>query len=101
MDNQRDRRPERRKYVRYQYPVAEPPMVEIEGKTFPVVDICDHSLRIQTPLDVAFVEGTTVEATIRFSNRETLDLSGTIVRQQGPSVVIFLSEAFPEGMIRV
>ena len=101
MDNQRDRRPERRKYVRHQYPSDKRPILEISGWLFPVLDICERGFRIQTTPSMGFVEGATVEATIRWSDREALDLSGTIVRQQGPYAGIFLPGVIPQEMIRV
>ena len=102
MDNERDRRSkhrnkrsERRKYVRYRYPLGERPMVEIKGKTFPVVDISEHGLRIETTPGLEFVDGATVDMTIRFAEGEGLARTGRIARQQGPYAGILLSEAIP------
>ncbi len=95
MENERDRRAERRQHVRHQYPLAQRPMVEIAGKTFPVLDISERGLRIETTPGLEFVDGATVDMTIRFAEGEGLARSGTIVRQQGPYAGIFLSEAIP------
>jgi len=100
MDNERDRRPERRKYLRYQYPSDKRPILEIAGWLFPVLDICEHGFRIQTTPSMGFVVGAMVEATIRFSERDNLDLSGTIVRQQGPYAGIFLPGVIPQERIQ-
>ena len=95
MDNERDRRPERRQYFRRQYPLAERPMLEIEGKTLPILDISECGLRINTAPGMAFVDGATVDMTIRFAGGEGLARSGTIVRMQDAHVGILLSEAVP------
>ncbi len=98
MENERDRRPERRQHVRLKFPLAKGPMLEIEGKTFPILDICERGLRIQTPPSIGFVDGETVDMTIRFADGDELARSGTIVRMQDTHVVsvgILLSEAIP------
>ena len=101
MDNASDKRPERRRYIRYQYPLAQRPLLEIAGWLFTVLDICEHGLRIQTSKDGALVLGAAVDMVIRFSDREVLELSGTIVRMQGPYASIFLSKAIPQARIPV
>ena len=98
MDNERDSRPERRQHARHQFPLAKGPMLEIEGKTFPILDICERGLRIQTPPGMGFVDGETVNMTIRFAEGDDLARSGTIVRTQDTHVIgvgILLSEAIP------
>ena len=95
MNNERDSRPKRRQYFRHQYPLAERPMLEIKGKTFPILDISERGLRINTAPGMAFVDGATVDITIRFAEREGLAQSGTIVRMQDTHVGILLSEAIP------
>ena len=101
MDNASDKRPERRRYIRYQYLLAQRPLLEIAGWLFTVRDICERGLRIQTTPSMGFVRGAIVDITIRFSDREALSLSGTIVRQQGTYAGIFLSKAMPQEMIPV
>jgi len=100
MDNVCDRQPERRKYVRHQYPVTKRPNVEIAGWAFPVLDTCERGLRILTSPSKGFVQGATVDFKIRFSEKEYIDLSGTIVRQQGPYAGIFLPTGMPQEIIR-
>lgn len=95
MDNERDRRPERRQYFRHQYPLAKRPMVEIEGRPCPILDISERGLRIENPPGAAFDKGATVDVTIRFAGRDELALSGTIIHMQDSHVGILLSEAIP------
>ncbi len=83
MSNERDKHPERRQYLRHQYPWGERGIVELDGKTFPLLDICLHGLRSDIGMDMALVEGATVNATIRFATGKELAQSGTIVRRQG------------------
>ena len=99
MNNERDRRPERRRYFRLQYPLAERPMVEIEGKTFQILGISERGLRISAAPGMAFVDGKTVDMMIRFAEGEELARSGTIVRMQNThvGVGILLSEAIPSA----
>ncbi len=100
MENERDRRPERRQYVRYQYPRAQRPMVEIAGKTFPVLDISERGLGIEPPLSMGFLNGETVDMTIRFAGGDELVRSGEVIHMRGSHVGILLSEAIPQEMIR-
>ena len=102
MENERDRPPERRQHVRHQFPLAKGPMLEIGGKTFPILDICERGLRIQTPPSMGFVDGETVDMTIRFAEGEELSRSGTVVRTQDTHIVgvgILLSEAIPSAYL--
>jgi len=93
MDNEGKKRPERRQYFRQQYPQAKQPMLEIEGKTFPVLDICERGVKIEAVHSMAFVEGATIDVTIRFAEEERLSLSGKIIHMKGSHVGILLSEA--------
>ena len=95
MENERDRRPERRQYFRHQYPLAKRPTVEIEGRPCQILDICERGLRIEKPPEAAFEEGTKVDVTVRFAGRDELALSGEIVHMEGSHVGILLSEAIP------
>ncbi len=99
MENEHDRRSERRYYVRHRYPLGERPMAEIEGRPYPILDICGHGLGIETPPGTAFEEGATVDVTIRFAGGDELALSGTIIHMQGSHVGILLSEAIPQELI--
>ena len=100
MDNELSRQPDRRNHVRYQYRVEKRPMVELAGWTFPVLDTCERGLRFHTSPSDGFVQGATIDFTLRFSETEWLDLSGIIVRQQGSSAGIFLPTGIPQEMIR-
>ena len=95
MDNESGKRPERRQYFRHQYPLAERPLLIIEGKTFPILDISARSLRIETTPGMTFVGGDTVSMTIRFSEGKELARSGYVVRMQDTHVGIVLSEEIP------
>ena len=102
MDNARERRrPERRRYLRQQYPLDKRPILEIAGWLFPVLDICERGLRIQTSPSMGFVKGAMIDATVRLGDREAVALSGTVVQQQGPYAGIFLSKAIPQELIPV
>ena len=95
MDTERGRRPERRQYVRHQYPLTERPMAEIEGRPYPILDICGRGLRIEKPTGTAFEEGATVDVRLPLAGGNELALSGTIIHMQGSHVGILLSEAIP------
>jgi hypothetical protein len=74
-------------------------MVEIEGKTFPILDISERGLRIEPTLNMGFVNGATVDMMMRFAEGERLARSGTIVRTQDTHICvgILLSEAIPSA----
>ncbi len=92
---------ERRQYVRYHYPLAKRPMVEIEGRPCPILDICERGLRIEKPSGTVFEEGAMVDVTLPLAGGDELALSGEIIHIQGSHVGILLSEAIPmEDILR-
>ncbi len=97
VESEHGTRPERRQNVRHQYHPRKRPTLEIKGKTFPILDISERSLRIEPPLSMRFVVGETVDMTIRFADGEELARSGTIVRMQDTHICvgILLSKAIP------
>ena len=75
------------------------PLVCLDGRTFPVLDISEHGIRFERPRRSAPTEGQRLTLPVRFSPQDELSVEGTVVRTLGNIVAVHLERGFQYSVI--
>ncbi len=91
----------KRQFYRLTYPHSGRPELLVAGKTFPVVDISECGMRLQVQQnDIQTLPvGETVCGQVRFTDGESFEIAGAIIRHADVSgelqCAVFLSKGIP------
>ena len=89
-----------REFYRLTYPLSGRPELVVEGKTFPVVDISEGGMRLQVQQAEmqSWPVGEAVCGHVRFSDGESFQVAGEIVRHSDISGVFHCAVSLSKGI---
>lgn len=96
---------ERRQFKRIKYPDEHQPKIVVrteEGEEieYSVIDISEKGVSLIGELAVGIKAESRIEASITFSDGESLDVKGKVLRVVGIYIVIYLQEGIPPSRIQ-
>jgi hypothetical protein len=82
--------PSERQYYRLDFPLKERPELLVGSDSMPVVEVSERGLRFEPAPSHASAIGDRLQGVVRFRRAGEVDITGTISRAQGSSLVLIL-----------
>jgi hypothetical protein len=89
----------KREFYRVRYPTSERPILKLEGNAYEITEIAEKGVKFLCKQPWVFKRGLEVQFNIKFRDNEMLDLEGEMLRVDGNTAIISLSEGVPLGRI--
>ncbi|MEO1526844.1 MAG: PilZ domain-containing protein [Planctomycetota bacterium] len=77
----------KRAYYRLRYPSSMRPSIRIQSVDYEVAELSERGMRVVMPRDVRLEKGTPIEGIIRFYDRQTSEIKGSVLRRDKDEVV--------------